>query len=249
MLSLGIALATVALGELNAIAPIVSMFFLISYGLLNYATFFEARGAGPSFRPRFRFFNKWLSLLGALGCLAVMLAINPIAGIVALAALLGIRSYLRRSDRPDRWTDATRSYYFQRIRENLFALPAGPAGARNWRPQVLAFSAAPARRARLLEFATWLEGGTGLTAVIEIVVGDGAVKRRERAERDIDIQRQIHELDLDGDHPVLRVWPHQGEHRSVRLAGSGGRGPSRRVYRGSAAGPSPRAQRCQHAQR
>ena len=58
ILSLGIALATVALGELNAIAPIVSMFFLISYGLLNYATYYEARGGDPSFRPRFRFFDR-----------------------------------------------------------------------------------------------------------------------------------------------------------------------------------------------
>ena len=93
------------------IAPVVSMFFLISYGLLNYATYFEARGADPSFRPRFRFFDKRLSLLAALGCLGVMLAINPIAGGVAVAALLGIRFYLQRSDRPDRWTDASADWW------------------------------------------------------------------------------------------------------------------------------------------
>jgi amino acid transporter len=51
LLSCGIAFATVALGRLNLIAPVVSMFFLISYGLLNYATFYEARAASPSFRP------------------------------------------------------------------------------------------------------------------------------------------------------------------------------------------------------
>ena len=104
VLSLGIALATVALGELNVIAPVVSMFFLISYGLLNYATYFEARGADPSFRPRFRFFDKRVSLAGALGCLGVMLAINPIAGGLAIVALLGIRGYLLGTDRPDRFS-------------------------------------------------------------------------------------------------------------------------------------------------
>ena len=60
-----IAFATIALGNLNAIATIVSMFFLISYGLLNYATFFEAQANSPSFRPRFRFFDARLSLAGA----------------------------------------------------------------------------------------------------------------------------------------------------------------------------------------
>ncbi len=197
VLSLAIALATVALGELNVIAPVVSMFFLISYGLLNYATYFEARGADPSFRPRFRFFDKRASLLGALACLGVMLAINPIAGGVALLALLGIRFYLQRVGRPDRWTDASGSFYFQRARESIQEIPIASPSSRNWRPQVLAFSAEEQRRARLLRFASWLEGGSGLTAVVEIVVGHGAVKRKERAEHEQAIQRQIADLDLE----------------------------------------------------
>ena len=53
LLSLAMALATIAVGDLNVIAPVVSMFFLISYGLLNYATYFESRSQSPSFRPRF----------------------------------------------------------------------------------------------------------------------------------------------------------------------------------------------------
>jgi len=52
LLTAGIAYATVAMGNLNIIAPVVAMFFLISYGLLNYATFFEARTTSPSFRPQ-----------------------------------------------------------------------------------------------------------------------------------------------------------------------------------------------------
>ncbi|MFP4037805.1 MAG: amino acid permease, partial [Desulfobacteraceae bacterium] len=54
LLSGSIALVTIGLGNLNVVAPVVSMFFLISYGLLNYATYYEARAASPSFRPTFR---------------------------------------------------------------------------------------------------------------------------------------------------------------------------------------------------
>ena len=57
LLSLAIALVTISLGNLNVIAPVVSMFFLISYGLLNYATYYEATAASPSFRPRFQAFS------------------------------------------------------------------------------------------------------------------------------------------------------------------------------------------------
>jgi amino acid transporter len=77
LLSGAIAMVTISLGNLNFIASVVSMFFLITYALLNYATFYEARGASPFFRPRFRFFHARLSLVGALGALGAMIAIDP----------------------------------------------------------------------------------------------------------------------------------------------------------------------------
>jgi hypothetical protein len=197
LLSLGIALATVAIGNLNAIAPVVSMFFLISYGLLNYATYYEARAASPSFRPRFRFFDRRLSLLGALACGAAMVAVNVPAGLGAILVLSGIYLYLRRIDRPQRWADASRSYYFQRVKEGIRAMTAEAANPRSWRPQVLAFSADSRRRARLLRFGSWLEGESGLTAAIQIVVGEGALKRKERREMEEALQAEIEKLNLD----------------------------------------------------
>ena len=196
VLALGIALATVAIGNLNAIAPVVSMFFLISYGLLNYATYFEAKAASPSFRPRFRLFDRRLSLLGTLLCLGVMLAINAPAGAAALIVLGAIHQYLRRLDRPQRWADANRSYYFQRAKESIAAMTATTEHPRSWRPQVLAFSADPRRRERLMRFASWLEGESGLSAAIEIVVGTGAVKRRERADREAALRKELDGLKL-----------------------------------------------------
>ena len=54
LLSGAIALGAVGVGDLNFLAPIITMFFLASYALLNYATFFVAHAASPSFRPSFR---------------------------------------------------------------------------------------------------------------------------------------------------------------------------------------------------
>ena len=115
LLSAGIAFATVGLGKLNVIAPVVSMFFLISYGLLNYATYYEARTSSPSFRPRLRWFDYRLSLLGGLACLGVMLAVDFTAGAVAIAVLFAVYQYLRRTAGPARWADSRRSYHLQRV--------------------------------------------------------------------------------------------------------------------------------------
>jgi len=193
LLSAGIAYATIGLGQLNLIAAVVSMFFLISYGLLNYATYFEARAASPSFRPRFRYFNQWLSLAGALACLGTMMAVNYRAGIVAIAVLFAIFQYLKRTAGPSRWADSRRSYHIQRTREHLLAAANEPEHPRNWRPQILAFSDHPERRGQLLKFASWIEGGSGLTTAVKILEGDGIkmLKLKEEAESELkqDIQR------------------------------------------------------------
>lgn len=197
LLSFGLALGTIALGNLNAIAPVVSMFFLISYGLLNYATYYEARSASPNFRPRFKFFDKRVSLLGAIGCLGAMLAISPVAGAGAVAVLALIYRWLRARPSPERWADASHSHYFQRTKESLRSLGAESQHARNWRPQVLTFSADPERRVRLLTFASWLEGGSGLAAVFSIIQGSGVRKRQDCVEEQRRLEEQITELGLD----------------------------------------------------
>jgi amino acid transporter len=197
VLTLLIAFATIALGRLDAIAPVVSMFFLISYGLLNYATYFEARASSPAFRPRFRFFNRRASLIGALACLGAMLAINLAAGLAAVALLGVIYQYLSSRPRPTRWADASHSHRFQRVKESLRALADEVQYGRDWRPQVVLFSADPDRRRRLLQFASWLEGRSGLTAAVSILRGGGAVERRARDEEEQALRDQIAELGLD----------------------------------------------------
>ncbi len=197
LLSSIIALATIALGSLNVIAPVVSMFFLISYGLLNYATYYEARAMSPSFRPRFRFFSRRASLVGAVACLGSMLAINPLAGAGAVLVMYLIYRYLTIRDRTERWADTSRAHFFQRAKESIRAMTGETEHPRNWRPQILAFSADRTRRARLLQFAVWLEGGSGLTAVAQIIAGEGALKRRQRDQEHDDLEAQIAELGFD----------------------------------------------------
>ena len=193
LLSTGIAFATIALGNLNVIAPVVSMFFLISYGLLNYATFFEAQSASPSFRPRFRWFNPRLSLVGALACLGVMLAIDFTAGIAAVAVLFAIFQYLRRTAGPSRWADSRRSYHLQQVREHLLAASAEKEHPRDWRPQMLVFSNDPERRKSLLLFSSWVHGGSGLITAVRLLEGDVMKTARMGEEAKNELQKDISE--------------------------------------------------------
>lgn len=199
LLTLVIAMTTIALGGLDVVAGIVTMFFLISYGLLNYATYTEARGNSPYFRPRFRYFNARLSLLGAFGCLAAMLAINPLVGTVAVIAMLLIHRYLteRSRERTERFSASARSHRLQRIRSELHALSAREDHPRDWRPVVLAFSDDPERRKGLLDFAWWVEGQAGFTTLVKLVEGRGFQAIRQASEQEEAVREEIREQKLD----------------------------------------------------
>jgi amino acid transporter len=222
LLSAGIAFATIGLGKLNIIAPVVSMFFLISYGLLNYATYFEARADSPSFRPRLRWYDLRLSLAGALACFAVMLAINVAAGVVAMAILFGLYHYLKRTSGPARWADSRRSDHLQRIRANLLAAAEAPEHPRDWRPQLLVFSDDPHRRRHLLQFAEWLEGDTGFVTVVRILEGEGVKMLKLREEAKNELRKDIAESASEA-FPLVIAIPSliQGIHTLVQAYGIG----------------------------
>ena len=191
-LSAGIALFTVALGDLDVVAPVISMFFLASYGLINYATYSEARAGSTSFRPRFRFFDWRLSLLGTLGCLGAILAIDPLAGALAAVALFALFRYLSRTVQQVRWADSTRGFHTSEVRTHLAQMgPHGDPG-RDWRPCTVAFAPRdPDRRARLATLATWFEGNAGFTTVTRVVTGRGPMVRKRAARVELELQREL----------------------------------------------------------
>ncbi|HMN39229.1 MAG TPA: amino acid permease [Phycisphaerales bacterium] len=183
LLAAGIALATVGLGNLNAVAAVVGMCFLLSYGLLNYATFVEARAHSPAFRPTFRWFNAWLSLAGAALCLFAGAMINPFAAAIAGAALLALYQYLRRAEPPGTWADSRYAYHFRRVRDHLLEMRGGSRHARDWRPFVLALCNEPIDRVRLLTFAAWIDGESGFTTAARVLTPGKVEARGEESER------------------------------------------------------------------
>ncbi len=222
LLASGIAIATIGLGNLNVIAPIVSMFFLISYGLLNYATYYETRAASPFFRPRFKWYDGRLSLLGGLSCLGVMLAIDISAGLISVAVLFSIYQYLHRTAGPARWADGKRSYHLQQVRDHLLAAAAEPEHPRDWRPQLLLFSDRSEKRAPLLTLAAWITGNTGLITVVQVIEERGAKAIKLQKETEKKLEKEIAAYEM-GAFPLVVSASNfeQGVDMLVQTAGIG----------------------------
>jgi hypothetical protein len=222
LLAAAIAFATISMGKLNLIAPVVAMFFLISYGLLNYATFFEGISATPHFRPRFKWFNPWISLAGALSCLGVMLAIDVTAGLIALSVLFAIYQYVKRTAGPARWADSRRAYHMTQVRRHLIAASAETEHPRDWRPQLLLFSDDPRRRQSLLRFASWIKGDSGLISIVRIIVGDGPQVMKAKAKTENELQKTLEAVEIQA-FPLVIAAPDfkLGLHTLVQACGIG----------------------------
>ena len=181
LFSLGIALAAVSLGDINVIAPVLTMFFLTTYMVLNVAAGIEGFLKSPSFRPTFRV-PWYISAVGAVGCISIMFLINAVATVIAAAIVLGIYLWLERSEIEGTWGDVRQGVWMSLIRTGLFRIK-GPLDSKNWRPHLLVFSGAPTKRWHLLDMANALTHQRGLFTVASVLPeGSRDVSRQESLE-------------------------------------------------------------------
>ncbi len=192
LLSTGVALGAVMLGDLNAVAPVLTMFFLTTYGMINLVAGLEQLSGAPSFRPTLRV--PWpVSLAGAAGCAWVMWLINPVACVVAVVAEIGIYSILRRRALQASWGDLRYGALMSLARTTLLQLRRLPVAARNWRPHILVFAGDIDRRIDLVRFAAWLNQDRGLLTVNRLMVGPLEEHWSQVAEAQYHIDRRLEE--------------------------------------------------------
>lgn len=216
--SFALALAVVAVGDLNAVAPVLTMFFLASYAVVNLVSAFERFLHNPSFRPTFRV--HWtLSMLGALGCGVVMFLINPVASIVALAFVAAIWVGLNRRRARARWGDIRQGLWISVIR--WAAAHIRPSShAKGWRPNILVLAGSPTKRWYLIDLANGLSHNRGLLTIATILPEPAPSQRkRQLAET---VREHLKERDVDA---LVRVvsahTPYMGASLLVEAYGLG----------------------------
>lgn len=88
-----IVIGALMLRDLNAIAPLITMFFLITYTMINFVVYIEQSLDMVGFRPTFRV-PIYVPLIGTAGCLFAMFIVNATFGLIAIAIVGGIYFYL-----------------------------------------------------------------------------------------------------------------------------------------------------------
>ncbi|MDP8957455.1 MAG: amino acid permease [Actinomycetota bacterium] len=132
-----VVLSALLLRDLNAIAPLITMFFLITYTMINVVVLVEQSLGLVSFRPLLRI-PRFVPLLGATGCLFAMFIINPVFGLIAAALVVAVYVLLVRRHLAAPTGDV-RSGLFVALAEWAArrVIELGGTGERAWKPNVL----------------------------------------------------------------------------------------------------------------
>ncbi len=176
----GIALLALLLRDLNAIAPLVSMFFLLTYAMINVVVVIEQRLGLLSFRPTFRI-PLAVPLAGATGCFFAMFIVNPVFSLVAGAVAIGVYAVLlrRRLTAP---SGDSRSGLFVSVAEwaakKVSTLP--DSSERAWKPNLLVPVEDPGEVRGNFRFITSLTYPRGSAKLLGLTTGGEESQLRRR---------------------------------------------------------------------
>ncbi|MFH1529737.1 MAG: Na-K-Cl cotransporter [Pseudomonadota bacterium] len=182
----------ILVGSLDLIAPVLTMFFLATYGATNLACGLERWAATPSFRPSFKI-PAWVSLAGAFGCFYVMSIINLPAMIAAVLFCLGLFVYAQGRTYGESFGDARHGLWAALVRVALLRLRDATYHPRNWRPNLVIFGGDPDKRTHLLELGTALVGGRGLVSYFYLRQGAILDLAKQRPALRADMESRLRE--------------------------------------------------------
>ena len=163
-----VGLAGILVGGLNIIAPVLSMFFLTSYGALNVAAGLEELTGPPSWRPKFRV--AWpISLAGAFACFATMFMINAGATFIAASITISVYFVMERRSIRARWGDMRSGILMMVARFAINGLATRKPDERTWKPNILVMSGAPTSRWHLIDLASAISQDQSLLTVAAVI--------------------------------------------------------------------------------
>ncbi len=187
LVTIVIAFIFVALGDVNAVARIISMFFMVTYGSLCLISFLNHFGSSPSYRPSFR--SRWyFSLAGFVTALYVMFKIDTVYAFLALLAMTGIYLFVNyfHSDRKGLEIIFANSIfqlnrnlqvYLQKVRKRKTY--------KEWRPSSICITDKSFERQQAFRLLNWFSYKYGFGTFIHLIHGYFSKASNAEAQKDL----------------------------------------------------------------
>ena len=185
IVSLLIAAFFVSVGDVNAVAEIISMFFMVTYGAICLISFFQHFAADPSYRPAFK--SKWyISLVGAVMCFYLMFKMNPgyaFAAIVIMVTIYwGVTKYV---DNRQGMATIFQGVIFQLSRQLQVFLQKAEKDSDNWRPSVICVTRDSFKRVAAFDLMRYFTHRYGFGTYLHLIDGYISTKTHDLAKTEL----------------------------------------------------------------
>ncbi|MBE0638635.1 MAG: amino acid permease [Bacteroidales bacterium] len=173
MMVIVIAFIFIALGDVNAVAKIISMFFMVTYGSLNLISFLNHFGADPSYRPSFK--SRWyFSLIGFILSVWLMFKMNTPYALGSIIIMVLIYLYMNHYHKDRKGLETLfKGALFQLNRNLQVFLQKSKKSLSDdsWRPSAICVSKDSLRREEAFELLAWISHNHGFGTYIHLIEG------------------------------------------------------------------------------
>jgi amino acid transporter len=182
-----IAVIVVAIGNINMVASIISMFFMVTYGALCLISFLNHFGSSPSYRPSFR--SRWyISLTGFLVAVWVMFKISTPFALLSIVLIvvmyLSVRMYHRGRDGLEA-IFANAIFQLNRNLQIYLQRSKSRRSLREWRPSVICISKDSFTRTAPFELLNWISYKYGFGTYLHLMEGYYSKATHEEANQQL----------------------------------------------------------------
>uniref|UniRef100_A0A8C1RGN9 Solute carrier family 12 member 10, tandem duplicate 3 n=1 Tax=Cyprinus carpio TaxID=7962 RepID=A0A8C1RGN9_CYPCA len=147
-----IAMAFILIGDLNTIVPLISNFFLCSYGLINFSTFHASITKSPGWRPEYHYYSPWMSLFGAILSFLLMFLFTWWAALITFCIMLFLLGYVSYTKPKINWGSSHQAGFYNMALSFSMSLTGVEDHVKNFRPQCLVLTGPPNVRPALVDF-------------------------------------------------------------------------------------------------
>ena len=168
-----IAFIFVAVGNVDVVASIISMFFMVTYGSLCLISFLNHFGSSPSYRPSFR--SRWyISLTGFLVAVWVMFKINTPYALLSFALITLIYLYINHYHKHRKGLASIFTNSLFQLNRNLQILIQKKSSKklnREWRPSAICISKDSFKRDTAFHLLNWISYKYGFGTYLHRIIG------------------------------------------------------------------------------
>ena len=171
LITIIIAFVFVAAGDVNTVAQIISMFFMVTYGSLCLISFLNHFGSSPSYRPSFK--SRWyISLIGFVTAVWVMFKINTWYALAAIIFIGLLYLYISTYHKGRKGLVAIFTNSLLQLSRNLMVYlqqSRKSRGSQEWRPSAVCISEDSFDRDDAFQLINWISHSYGFGTYIHLI--------------------------------------------------------------------------------